>query len=181
MLILTLATALACPPLLQSEDARARGPAVMVVSKSERWLGLYREGALQPGACWPVAFAPGAPEGTKRRRGDLATPEGWYRTTDKPWSSFEGAIAVHYPNAEDAAWGLRQGLLSRAQHDSIKLSVARGTVPDQGTAMGGEILVHGGGSSRDWTLGCVALEDEDLSGLRASLPAGMRGWIWIRP
>jgi murein L,D-transpeptidase YafK len=181
MLILTFATAMACPPLLQGEDARAAGPAVMVVSKSERWLGLYRAGELVPEACWPVAFAPGAPQGTKRRRGDLATPEGWYRTTDKPWSSFPGAIAVHYPNALDAAWGLREGLLSRAQHEAIKAAVARGALPDQGTAMGGEILVHGGGSSRDWTLGCVALEDEDLGALRAALPAGMRAWIWIRP
>lgn len=179
MLVLLLASALACPPLLAGEEARLDGPAVMVVSKSERWLGLYRGGERVD--CWPVAFAPGAPQGTKRRRGDLATPEGWYRTSDKPWSGFEGAIAVHYPNAEDADWGLKAGLLSEAQHEGIRAALAKGTVPNQGTAMGGELLVHGGGSSRDWTLGCVALEDEDLDALRAALPATMRGWIWIRP
>lgn len=181
MLVLWFASALACPPHLAQVEGVASGSALMVVSKSERWLGLYRDGALQGGACWPVAFAPGAPEGTKRRRGDLATPEGWYRTSDKPWSSFAGAIAVHYPNAEDADRGLREGLISRAQAEAIRTASARGEVPDQGTALGGEILVHGGGSSRDWTLGCVALEDADLKALRASLPAGKRTWIWIRP
>ena len=131
--------------------------------------------------CARVALAPGASVGTKEREGDRRTPEGWYRTSDKPTSSFAGAIAVHYPSAEDAARGLAAGLVDAATEAQIRGAEVSGRKPPQATALGGEILIHGGGSTSDWTLGCVALEDADLARLRAALPAGMAAWAWIRP
>src|SRR6185436_18033747 len=119
--------------------------------------------------------------GRKERRGDERTPEGWYRTSDKPWSRFKGALALTYPNADDARRGLDAGRVTPAQHDAIAAAARRGSMPSQSTALGGDILVHGGGSGSDWTLGCIALDDADLDALRALLPADRRVWIYIRP
>jgi hypothetical protein len=35
-------------------------------------------------------------------------------------------------------------------------------MPPQETVLGGSIRIHGGGAGEDWTLGCVALRDEDV-------------------
>ncbi|MCK6504276.1 L,D-transpeptidase family protein [Myxococcota bacterium] len=173
--------ALPSAPGLDPADPRLSGPALVVVEKGARRVAVYQGGALAAGACWPVGLAWGAPAGPKRRRGDMKTPEGWYRTSDKPWSQFYGAIAVHYPAAHDATWGREQGLLSQGEHDRIVAALRAGRKPDQGTAMGGEILLHGGGGDRDWTLGCVALDDPDLDRLRALLPATMGTDLLILP
>ena len=41
------------------------------------------------------------------------------------------------------------------------------TRPPWGTALGGEICIHGGGNTRDWTAGCIALSDENIRELFA--------------
>jgi murein L,D-transpeptidase YafK len=147
---------------------------------------LFDEGALHRGAtgvpaCWPAALALDYPAGQKQREGDRKTPEGWYRTSDKPTSQFYGAIAVHYPNVQDADAGLARGQITKARRDAISSADARGTKPPQYSSLGGEILVHGGGNFPDWTLGCVALENADLDRLRGLLPAGMKTDILILP
>ena len=43
------------------------------------------------------------------------------------------------------------------------------------------MLIHGGGSERDWTLGCMALSDEDLARLRAELPQGQQPSLLVLP
>jgi len=40
------------------------------------------------------------------------------------------------------------------------------------TLLDGEIFIHGGGTSRDWTRGCVAVADADIEDLFAAAPAG---------
>ena len=109
--------------------------------------------------------------GHKQRVGDMRTPEGWYRTSDKPWSSFYAAIAIHYPEAEDAHRGVRDALITAEQRDEILDALQKGGKPPQNTRLGGEILIHGGGGSTDWTLGCVALDDPHIDALRAALQA----------
>lgn len=37
---------------------------------------------------------------------------------------------------------------------------------------GGEIFIHGKGSKSDWTLGCVALEGDDVRELYDWIPVG---------
>lgn len=171
-------------------DRRLKGQALVVVFKEDRRVGRYQGGALarEPDggpSCWPIALGVGDtgeyPPGHKVRQGDRRTPEGWYRTSDKPWSQFYGAVAVHYPNGADADRGLAAGLIDEAQHAAIIEALARGAKPPQDTRLGGEILIHGGGSSADWTLGCVALDNDDLDGLRAELPKGMRTDVLILP
>ncbi|MBR3904257.1 MAG: L,D-transpeptidase [Clostridia bacterium] len=38
--------------------------------------------------------------------------------------------------------------------------------------MGGEIYIHGGGAQRNWTAGCIALEDVDAEQLYALCDVG---------
>lgn len=165
-----------CPEsaLLLADDPRIRGSAVIVVWKGERRAAVYREGALVPGACWPVALAPGADPGPKERQGDLRTPEGWYRTSDRPTSRFYHALNVSYPGPADADRGLAAGVITAAQAARIRAAAAAGSAPPSDTGLGGLILLHGGGSSSDWTLGCVGFEDADIDALRALLPADLR-------
>ena len=50
------------------------------------------------------------------------------------------------------------------------------TKPPQNTRLGGDIFIHGGGSGklfgsvRDWTLGCVALENDEMKELFDLIP-----------
>ena len=40
-------------------------------------------------------------------------------------------------------------------------------------------MVHGGGTARDWTLGCIALSDSDIDELYPLIPLGTE--VEIRP
>jgi murein L,D-transpeptidase YafK len=173
--------ALAGSPYVQATDPRLRAGALIVVQKDARRVQLFSGGQAVPGTCTTVALAAGYVSGHKQRQGDLRTPEGWYRTSDRPWSQFHGAITVHYPRAEDAARGLRAGLITQAQHDAIVAAERAGHAPPMNTALGGQIVVHGGGASADWTLGCPALDDPDIDRLRALLPPGMATDLLILP
>jgi hypothetical protein len=88
---------------------------------------------------------------------------------------------VHYPNALDAQAGLSRGAISASQERQIQGALKRGKKPLQQTALGGEILIHGGGGFPDWTLGCVALENDDLDRLRALLAPEMQTDVLILP
>ncbi len=160
-------------------DDRLEGEATIVVFKEARRLGLYRKGGRI--GCWPVGLGSGYPAGHKQQRGDMRTPEGWYQTSDKPWSSFYAAIAVHYPEVADAQRGVAKKWITPAQRDAIVAALKEGKKPLQTTKLGGEILIHGGGGSTDWTLGCIALDDEHIDALRQDLPKGMRTSVLVLP
>jgi hypothetical protein len=170
---------------LPMDDPRVAGAGLLVLSKQLRTIQYFVGGAAvrtQDGglACWPVGLG-FSPAGPKLEEGDGRTPEGWYRTSDKPDSSFEQAILIHYPNANDARAAQAQGRIPAALAERL-ISAERGARrPDQNTALGGQLLIHGGGAADDWTLGCVALEDGDLRALRAIMPAGQRAWLWSQP
>ncbi len=175
------ARAASCPVTVDAvptdtDDRRLRGEHVIVVAKSERRLWLYESGSLA--GCWSIALG-FDPVGDKAREGDGRTPEGWYRTSDKPWSAFDGAIAIHYPNRDDADRAVEQGTIGRRTRRRILEALREGKPPPQKTAMGGEVLIHGGGSRSDWTLGCVALTDADLAELRERLPRSKRADMLI--
>ncbi len=163
---------------LDRDDRRLRRDALVVVSKGARRLQLFDDGVRTH--CWKVALG-FSPVGHKEVQGDGKTPEGWYRASDKPWSTFDNAIAIHYPNAVDARAAKLDGRISAKTRDKIVAAIDDGRVPPQSTALGGAILIHGGGTSFDWTLGCVALDDADLLELRAQLPKGMRTDVLVLP
>lgn len=99
--------------------------------------------------------------GDKQYAGDRATPEGMYMVTRKKNSrdtKYYKALMINYPNEEDRAQFAdrkRKGILSR------------------NSKLGGLIEIHGeGGKGGDWTIGCVALQNEYMDELFSRLSPG---------
>jgi murein L,D-transpeptidase YafK len=116
-----------------------------------------------------------APEGDKAEEGDGKTPLGeFYVFTKNDKSKFYLSLGLSYPSVEDAARGLQENLISQAEHDAIVQAVAEKRMPPQNTKLGGEIYIHGGGTEKDWTWGCLALKDEEMKELFDVVPVGAR-------
>lgn len=110
----------------------------------------------------------------KQIEGDNKTPEGdFYLAVKNPASKFHRSLGLSYPNAEDAARGLLAALITREEHDQIVRAIAENRLPPQNTRLGGEIYIHGGGTKKDWTRGCIALENDDAQELFDALPRGI--------
>ncbi len=104
--------------------------------------------------------------GPKKREGDGVTPTGTYRMTGKlaksPWHTL---IGVSYPNYDDVL-----------RHASLKAS--REIPHDAGIGFG--IAVHGRSANQadgehknsDWTLGCIALDNDEIDEFSRVVPKG---------
>jgi lipoprotein-anchoring transpeptidase ErfK/SrfK len=64
-------------------------------------------------------------------------------------------------------------LITKSQYDQIKRAMQNRTAPPQTTRLGGQIYIHGNGSRTDWTLGCIALENEEMKELFDAVPVGI--------
>lgn len=129
-------------------------------------------------AC-PVGLG-GAPVGHKQREGDLRTPEGrYYVCTRNVRSRFHLFLGVSYPGPADADAGLAEGRITQTEHRAVHDAHRRVARPPWKTALGGEIGIHGYGAGADWTLGCVAVDDEHIELLWALAPLGTP--VVIRP
>lgn len=130
------------------------------IYKSDRILNLYVEGELIN--TFNIALG-SFPEGDKNKQGDKKTPTGsYYVCTRNEHSRFTLFLGVSYPNASDAKRGLENGLINEAIFESIVTATESKTLPPWQTPLGGAIGIHGGGNESDWTLGCIALSDDDI-------------------
>jgi L,D-transpeptidase catalytic domain len=142
----------------------------IVVEKGARRLTLYSGGERVRVFRVALGFEPA---GDKEKQGDGRTPEGDFHVCMKnERSKFFLSLGLSYPNAEDAERGLRDRLITRAQHKEITSALARGAKPPWNTPLGGEIFIHGGGTASDWTWGCVALANEQIKELFDAVPLG---------
>jgi murein L,D-transpeptidase YafK len=108
----------------------------------------------------------------KERRGDRATPEGSYFICHKnPNSRYYLSLCISYPGPADAKRGLKAGLISKKEYKAIVEAFAKRKTPPMNTKLGGDIFVHGNGSSPDWTWGCIALDDSAMKELFRLVPA----------
>ncbi|MGK4003189.1 L,D-transpeptidase family protein [Sorangium sp. So ce1036] len=113
-----------------------------------------------------VAIGPGGP-GPKRYEGDRRTPVGTYRVAGRFKGQFHRFLLVSYPNEED-----------RRRFAALK---RLGEVPP-GRGIGHSIGIHGVGGRQsagvhkesDWTLGCVALDDDEIDEIARLTPDGTR-------
>lgn len=155
-----------------SPDATSPDTFRLLVKKSERKLYLYERRGGQESLRKTYQIALGNnPVGHKQQQGDGATPEGdYYITHRNPKSNYYLSLGVSYPNASDAESGWQRGLISGEQRDAVVKAIRSQGKPPQNTKLGGDIFIHGGGSSRDWTLGCIALENEEIRELFELLP-----------
>jgi murein L,D-transpeptidase YafK len=142
----------------------------LVVRKSERRLELYSDRDLLRTYKIGLGFNPIA---DKVKEGDGATPEGdFYVFVKNNRSAYYLSLGLSYPNAEDAERGLRDGLITKAEHDAILEAIKKKTAPPQYTNLGGLIYIHGHGARSDWTWGCVALENDDVKELYDAVVVG---------
>ena len=132
--------------------------AAIIVDKLGRSCRVYQGGRLA--ASYPVELSTNW-VGTKRYRGDKATPEGRYKVKRKrgPGSTkYHKALEIDYPNESDLA--------------RLRAAKKRGEVP-AGASPGSLIEIHGhGGRGADWTEGCVALRNEHMDKVFALAQVG---------
>ncbi len=138
----------------------------ILIEKQKRQLTVLR-GAKTVFAC-PIALG-SVPTGHKRREGDGKTPEGAYFVCLKRETGKYGkALGISYPSYQDAV----QGGLSVEVLRLFEQAEMGKKRPPWGTALGGEIYIHGGGTHADWTAGCIALSDTDMAELFALIGEG---------
>ncbi len=151
-----------------SEDLPEMEKPRVLITKSERKLEVFDGEELI--ATFKIGLG-SSPVGDKEVEGDGKTPEGdFYIFTKNPKSSFYLSLGISYPNIEDAGRGLENRLISQAEHDQIVKAINEKRIPPQKTRLGGEIYIHGNGNLSDWTLGCIALSNEDMKSLFDALP-----------
>ena len=109
-LIISFLICVICVPLQSQPVQKPR----IVIYKSARKLEFYSDKALLHTYRIGLGFSPVA---DKLREGDGATPEGdFYVFVKNNKSAYYLSLGVSYPNVEDAARGLRDGLITKAQH-----------------------------------------------------------------
>jgi murein L,D-transpeptidase YafK len=164
-------------PLDSARESKLLASAHIVIKKSERKLLLYSGDKLVRTCRVGLGLSP---VGDKIRQGDRRTPEGdFYIFTKNDKSAFYLSLGISYPNAAHAERGLRDGLISKPQYDTIITSLNARKEPPQNTRLGGDIYIHGNGAGSDWTWGCVALENEDIRELFNLVSVGTQ--VTIRP
>lgn len=158
------------PPSSLLAQSPTPGERVVVIHKAERVLGLYVGGRLVE--AYPIGLG-AHPEGHKEKQGDRRTPEGLYHIcTRNARSQFHLFLGISYPKKGDADLALRGRRISPEEHRAITEAIGAGRQPPWDTALGGEIGIHGGGADRDWTLGCIALENDAVERLWDTLKIG---------
>ena len=136
----------------------------ILIDKTARTLHIYRAAALKRSA--RVALGRNA-LADKVQEGDCATPPGeFYVCARNPRSKFFMSLCLSYPNREHAARGLQCGLISTREHTLILAALDERRMPPQDTRLGGEIYIHGElPAGRDWTHGCIALDNTSMQEL----------------
>jgi murein L,D-transpeptidase YafK len=130
---------------------------LVYIEKKARRLTLFRNG--KPIRTYRVALG-FEPVGKKTTEGDGKTPEGRYVIDRrKPNSRYHRALHISYPNADD-----------------------RRQAGERGVSSGSDIMIHGLMSgmgwigkahrARDWTLGCIALTNEEIEEVWRMAPDG---------
>ncbi|MBL8957713.1 MAG: L,D-transpeptidase family protein [Myxococcaceae bacterium] len=149
----------------------------VVARKSARNMAFCRNGMLVQNFKMSLGFAP---VGDKQVEGDGKTPEGvFYVGQLNPNSSYYKSFLVSYPDSADAVRGLSAGLITQAQKNAIDTAQANCTIPPQTTELGSYIMIHGSGSTGDWTLGCMALDNPNVDTLWSNL--AVRDTIVVLP
>jgi hypothetical protein len=142
----------------------------LLAEKSRRTLTVFSTG--RPVKTYRIALGTD-PVGPKQREGDGRTPEGaYYVCVKNAESRYRLSLGLSYPAEVDAERGLADKLISKREQRAIVDAVRRFRKPPWNTKLGGEIMIHGGGTESDWTEGCLALTDADVDELYPLIPLG---------
>ncbi len=131
----------------------------ILVEKNKRVMSVFYKGKFLKS--YKIALG-GNPVGHKVQEGDQKTPEGTYHISAKyPKSQFYLALQISYPNTRDSENARKKGV-----------------------SPGGQIMIHGLGKTfgwlgklhvkSDWTLGCVAVTNEQIKEIYDACPVGTK-------
>jgi murein L,D-transpeptidase YafK len=135
----------------------------IIIDKSDYELSVYEDGEWS--VTYPVVFG-NDDQGDKMIAGDKKTPEGNFKIiakrNHKKWCRF---MALDYPTKES--------------YDKFNQRKANKQIP-QAARIGGDVGIHGTWPHDDylidryknWTLGCIALKNDDLVELYDMVPVG---------
>ncbi len=109
----------------------------------------------------------------KSRKDDGATPVGEYKICSIDTAhKYYKFLKLNYPNLQDAAEGLRKGIITQSQFDQLKFEFYYEDCPKLETELGGNIGIHGIGRMNfifknlpfvyNWTNGSIALKNESI-------------------
>ena len=142
----------------------------LIVKKTDRVIEIYNGDVLY--ATYPIGLG-WQPIGHKQVEGDGRTPEGeYYICVKNPNSRYYLSLGVSYPNSVDAAAGFADGRIDAKTREEIIDKIEALKRPPWGTALGGEIMIHGCGAASDWTAGCIAVDNEVMDVLFAICSTG---------
>ncbi len=140
------------------------------INKSDLILELYSEGRLIK--TYPIALG-GQPIGPKEKKGDGKTPTGeYFICTRNGITQFHLFLGINYPNSKDAKGAVERGLISVEDEQRIEEAEKSQECPPWDGPLGGAIGIHGGGTGRNWTWGCIALEDAAVEEIWVSTQMG---------
>lgn len=132
----------------------------LIIGKAERKMRLM-DGDETRFAC-RIALGR-EPAGAKEAEGDGRTPEGTYRIClVKEKGKYGRSLGLNYPGMPDAQKAFDEGRIDERTLLNIRLAHQENRRPPWGSPLGGEIYIHEGGSDRDWTQGCIALDEQDM-------------------
>jgi tetratricopeptide (TPR) repeat protein len=135
-------------------ESRNKNIVVVIVSKIDRKLSLYKGGKLL--SSYEIGLGHNGLD-DKLYAADQATPEGRYRIKDKlPSSNYYKALLIDYPNEED-----------KRKFDQAR---SNGIIPP-GVSIGGLIEIHGGGK-HSMTYGCISLDNTNMDTLYRLVEVG---------
>lgn len=140
----------------------------IVVTKQSRTLTLFSGDKVLAHYRVGLGFAP---VGGKFHEGDGRTPEGELTiVTRNEKSRFRKFLGLSYPRPSDA----RAASLTPEENYAIDAAFADGKKPPWDTPLGGAVGIHGHGSHRDWTSGCVAVDNAVIDVLWEAARIGTR-------
>ena len=143
-------------PTPPSKFKTYKGPPVtqIVIEKGDRQMFLLSGRKVLKAYDIGLGFAP---IGHKQFEGDGRTPEGiYYIDRHNPNSQYHLSLGISYPDPEDKARAMMLG-----------------------QQPGGDIMIHGRGAygkqqrNRDWTAGCIAVNDDEIEDIFSMVRPGV--------
>jgi hypothetical protein len=155
----------------------------VVIYKAQRRLDLMSGSTLVKS--YRVALGQN-PVGHKQRQGDSRTPEGRFYicTRNASTSAFHIFLGLSYPALPDAKRAVNNKQITWREYQIINQRLASRGRPPWETKLGGWVGIHGGTDaafaqkvmakrgSRDWTAGCIALNNREIEEIYAATKLG---------
>ncbi|HVO72729.1 MAG TPA: L,D-transpeptidase [Ignavibacteriaceae bacterium] len=121
----------------------------------------------------------------KSRAGDEATPVGEYRICSIDTAhKYHKFLRLNYPNISDITEGLRKGIITQNEFDSLKFEYFYEDCPELKTALGGNMGIHGIGEYNyifknlpfiyNWTDGSIAVSNEHIDEIYSVVKKGTK-------